>query len=104
MKNLAYSINNVPIRLTTERWTHIVENHDEMAGYYFDVLETIATPDMVLQGSEGELWAAKFISKRKTLLVIYREIEEDEDGFVITAFFTTKVEKLLKRKIIWKRQ
>ncbi|MHC1599717.1 MAG: hypothetical protein ACXQS5_02720 [Candidatus Methanospirareceae archaeon] len=38
------SVNGVPIRLTDERWTHIVENHDDMAGYYFDVLETVANP------------------------------------------------------------
>ena len=26
------SVNNVPIRLTDERWIHIVENHDDLAG------------------------------------------------------------------------
>ncbi|NOZ60044.1 MAG: hypothetical protein GXO74_00030 [Calditrichaeota bacterium] len=104
MNNFAYSINNIPIRLTTERWTHVVENHDEMAGHYFDVLEAIANPDMIVQGNEGELWAVRFVSKRKTLLVIYREIKENSDGFVITAFFTSKIEKLLKRKILWKPQ
>ena len=31
-ENIAYSINGVPIRLTAERWLHIVENHDDMAG------------------------------------------------------------------------
>jgi len=28
--DIAYSINGVPIRLTNERWYHIVENRDEM--------------------------------------------------------------------------
>ena len=37
MPDITYSVNNVPIRLTDERWIHIVENHDDMAGYYFDV-------------------------------------------------------------------
>jgi hypothetical protein len=27
------SVNGVPIRLTAERWFHIVENHDEVAGF-----------------------------------------------------------------------
>jgi uncharacterized protein YuzE len=30
------SIHGVPIRLTTERWFHIVENHDDVAGYDYD--------------------------------------------------------------------
>ena len=38
MTNITYSVNDVPIRLTDERWTHIVENHDDIAGYYFEVL------------------------------------------------------------------
>ena len=33
------SINGVPIRLTEERWFHIVENHDDLAGHFDDVLD-----------------------------------------------------------------
>jgi hypothetical protein len=29
----------VRIRLTDERWFHIVENHDDLAGYYDEVLD-----------------------------------------------------------------
>jgi hypothetical protein len=29
---IALSTNGVPIRLSDERWAHIVENHDELAG------------------------------------------------------------------------
>ena len=32
--DVAYSVDGVPIRLTVERWFHIVENHDDLAGYY----------------------------------------------------------------------
>jgi hypothetical protein len=32
------SKNGVPIRLTEERWLHIVENHGDLAGYYDDIL------------------------------------------------------------------
>jgi hypothetical protein len=35
------SANRVPIRLSSERWMHIVEHHDDLAGYYHAVLETI---------------------------------------------------------------
>ena len=40
----------VPIRLTDERWFHIVENHDDLAGYYDQVLEAVEDPDFILQG------------------------------------------------------
>ena len=30
---IAYSVDGVPIRLTTERWFHIVENHEDLAGH-----------------------------------------------------------------------
>jgi hypothetical protein len=47
------SVDGVPIRLTEERWFHIVENHDDMAGHYDDVLETVADPALVLPGILG---------------------------------------------------
>ena len=37
----AYSVNGVPIRLTHERWFHIIENHDDLASYFYEVLDTI---------------------------------------------------------------
>ncbi len=104
MTNITYSVNDVPIRLTDERWNHIVENHDDIAGYYFDVLETVDSPSWIFKGDEDELWAAKLIAEKKVILVIYKEQKEQNDGFIITAFFTTKIEKLLKRSIIWKPQ
>jgi len=30
--DIVKSRNNVPIRLMEERWLHIVENHDDLAG------------------------------------------------------------------------
>jgi len=105
MSNITYSVNNLPVRLTDERWTHIVESHDDMAGYYFDVLETIANPTWIFVGDEvDELWAVKRISERKAMLVIYKESKDKKDSFIITAFFTTQIRKLLRRKIIWQHQ
>ena len=48
----AVSHAGVPIRLTDERWVHIVENHDDLAGYRSDVLQTIESPDVVLRVME----------------------------------------------------
>ena len=104
MTNITYSVNHVPIRLTDERWGHIVENHNDIAGYYYDVLEAVENPTWVLEGDENELWAVKLISKRKAFLIIYKESKEHNDGFIITAFITTKIRKLLKGRIIWQPQ
>ena len=101
MTKFAYSINKVPIRLTDERWKHIVMNHNDLAGYYYEILETISKPNWVVQGDGDELWAMRLITKGKAFLVIYKEIVDKDDGFIITAFITTKVGKILKRKIVW---
>jgi hypothetical protein len=57
MTNITYFVNNIPIRLTDERWTHMVENHDNIAGYYFEVLETVANPTWIFESNEEETWA-----------------------------------------------
>lgn len=102
--DIAYSTNGIPIRLTHERWNHIVENHNDMAGYYYDVLESVANPAWVAEGDGDELWAIKPISERRAFLVIYKESGERNDGFIITAFITGKIKKLLKRRILWQQQ
>lgn len=76
--DLAYSVNNVPIRLTYERWHHIVENHDDLASYYYDVLETIERPHFVIRGSKGSQKATKNFSQRKRCLAMISDfIKED---------------------------
>jgi len=57
--DIAISRNGVPIRLTEERWFHIVENHDDLAGHYDDVLDTVENPDFMLRGYGGALIALK---------------------------------------------
>jgi hypothetical protein len=93
------SINDVPIRLTAERWFHIVENHDEVAGYYDAVLETVADPEIIVPGYRGSLVAIRGYGRRHYLYVIFREVMPD-DGFIITAYFSPKVDR---KKAIWKR-
>ena len=53
------SKNEVPIRLTDKRWTHIVEEHCELAGMRLEVLETVANPSRIIEGVEGELLAVQ---------------------------------------------
>jgi len=94
------SKNSLPIRLTEERWFHITEEHSEMAGYYFEVLETVEEPEAIYEGKEGECIAVREIEKGKYIVVIYRELSK-EDGFVITAFLTRRGKQLERRRKIW---
>ncbi|MBW1614845.1 MAG: hypothetical protein JRJ57_13015 [Deltaproteobacteria bacterium] len=94
------SKNSLPIRLTEERWFHITEEHSEMAGYYFEVLETVEEPEAIYEGKEGECIAVREIEKEKYIVVIYRELNK-EDEFVITAFLTRRRKQLERRRKIW---
>jgi len=100
--DIAISRNGVPIRLTAERWHHIIESHSEMAGYYFEVLETIENPDAIYEGRMGECIAIRKLKNDKYVVVIYKEINK-KDGFIITAFITKKKKQFEKRRIIWKK-
>jgi len=39
--DILHSINGVPIRFTDERWVHIVENHDDLAGFHDEIVDII---------------------------------------------------------------
>ena len=96
---IACSVNGVPIRLTYERWYHIIENHDDLASYFYDVLQTIQEPNFVTRANKGSLKAVRNIGKEKWLVVVYREVTK-RDGFVITAYF---LDKKPKGKVIWRQ-
>jgi len=101
---VAISKSGVSIRLTYKQWTHIIESHDYMAGNLDLVLETVENPDYIVRGWTDEQIALKHYKKtsisEKYVVVIYKEGEE---GFIITAFMTSKQDKILKRGIIWQK-
>ena len=92
------------VRVTDERWAHITESHDYMAGYLDHVIETVEDPDWLVKGWIDEVIAMKKYPVRnfreKYLVVVYKDLPE---GFVITAFMTSKHEKILERGIIWEK-
>ena len=90
----------VPTRLTEERWFHIVENHDDLAGHYDDVLNTVENPDFIVKGYGGALIAMRGVARGRYLAVAYREVNQ-ADGFIITAYFTSR---LPRRLILWPRE
>ena len=94
------SHNGISIRLSSERWEHISQNHPELGGYLHDVLDTVCHPDELREGSAGEMLAIKAVEDGKFLIVVYRELSVD-DGFVITAFLSRRMNWLAKRREVW---
>jgi len=93
--------NGTLIKLTHKQWAHILESHDYMAGNLDLVFESIEDPDFIVEGWTNELIALKHYKKtsisEKYVVVVYKE---GKDGFIITAFMTSKQDKILKRGVI----
>jgi hypothetical protein len=87
------------IRLTDERWAHIIEEHGEISGIRALVLSAVQAPDRVLAGVSGELLAVREAEPGKWLVVAYRE--SGDDGFIITAFLTRRWRSLERRQQLW---
>ena len=99
MSDFVLSPTGAYIRLTVERWDHIVEAHDDLADNRRDVLETVRHPDVVVAGRTGELLAIREIEHAKWLVVVYREL--DGDGFIITAYSTSRTVSLRRGGQVW---
>ena len=97
---VAYSINDVPIRLTEERWEHILDHHLEFSYDDFElVLGAVEYPEFILPGYGRALVAVVVLGRARYLHVIYKEVRKD-DGFIITAGIRPKMDK---RKVLWRR-
>lgn len=95
------SKNGVLIRLTEERWKHIVLMHPSLAEKQTKVLTTVKNPDYIFKGKRRELLAVSNLSKRAYLVVIYKE--RTIGGFIITAYETTDTSWLFKKELIWNK-
>lgn len=107
---LAKSVSGRIIRLSKRMWSEkILKVHPEFkqrSEYLEEVKKTIEEPDYVVVGWAGEYLALRYSKlapkEPKHLCVIYREL--DNDGFVITAFFISKIHKILRRGLVWTKQ
>ena len=67
------------------------------------VIETISGPELIQAGDFGEVLAVRFYSDtplmEKHLIVVYREVS-DQEGFILTAYFTRRPSK--RRKVLWR--
>jgi hypothetical protein len=100
MDVVTISKNGIPIRLPDERWAHIEYEHDDLSGLRDQVLRTVAEPDRILAGGEGECLAVRQAEHGKWLVVAYKEISIS-DGFVITAYLTRRIRQLERRTVLW---
>src|SRR5260370_26112380 len=89
---LVYSVNDMPIRLTDERWEHIISNKSYMAAYFERMLDSVEHPTWILQGYAGAFVAVVSLGRQRYLHVVYRELSQ-EDGFIVTAFLAQKVNR-----------
>lgn len=95
-----YSINGVPIRLTEERWEHILDGHAEFSYNDTDtILDAVENPEYILPGYGGTLVAVLVLGKGSYLHVIYKEVSAS-DGFIVTAGIRPSMNK---KKILWRR-
>jgi len=93
------SVNTVLIRLTDERWEHIVDAHPYMTGYYDDMLDAVEDPEYILPGHKWSLIAVVGLGKKRILHVMYRELSGN-DGFIITAYIKPSFER---KRALWRR-
>ena len=94
------SKNDVFIRLPETRWFHITEEHSEMAGYYFEVLETVEQPHAIYQCKGGECLAVREVETDKYIVVVYKEVSKT-DGFIITAFLSKRKRQFDRKQKLW---
>jgi hypothetical protein len=73
----AVSVNGISIRLTDERWEHIIDEHGELLGVRSDVLSTVSQPDQIVADGAGELLATREVTPGKWLVVVYREMGDE---------------------------
>ena len=99
------SVSGKNIRLTLKQWSHITESHNNMAGNVDKIMETVNSPDFIVESSYDRLMAVKFYPKtsigKKHCIVIYKET--NNKGLIITAYLTKNIKKIEKRGIKWRK-
>ena len=97
---IADSVNGVPIRLTDERWEHIVDSHPELASYRETVLDAVEKPDYILASRRGAFAAVVVLGRKAFLHVFYVE-KSRRDGFILSALVE---ERMNRAKIVWRKE
>ncbi|MGB7002495.1 MAG: hypothetical protein WBE22_10940 [Halobacteriota archaeon] len=80
---------------------YLSEEREKRCNYGYSNIRSL-----ILEGVSDELRAVKFFPKThlgpKYLMAAYKELSYGE-GFIITAYKTTKIDKIVKMGVIWKK-
>ena len=104
------SANCVPIRLSEERWSHILKGHGELGGFQVELLLTVSRPEAVYRPPSGRRPQFAAVSRfdrlrasglAENLVVHYREVSVD-DGFILTSYVMSS-SRLVGRFRRWTR-
>jgi hypothetical protein len=98
------------IRLTQTIWRDkILLEHPEFRQdqrYLDEIRKVVGDPQYIVKGWSGEYLALRICDiapkSPKYLCVVYREL--NGDGFIITAFFVSEYQRLLRRGVLWSRK
>jgi len=98
------TVAGVTVKLYKPILQRIITKHNELEGCENMILETIRSPDFIVEGHKHELLAIKHYASTpigsKDIVVVYREDKE----VVITAFLTSKAHRIIeKRRVVWRK-
>ncbi len=104
------SANNVPVRLTEERWFHIIEYHRELEPFQPEILSVIVDPDRLYFSAptlKPNFAAVKVFARlvefglARNLVVHYKKVSPS-NGFILTALVMSD-RRLDRRFKLWRR-
>lgn len=97
---IAHSISGVPIRLTDERWEHILDSHPELGAFRDKLLDAVGNPDYILASRRGAFAAVVVLGRKAFLHVFYVE-KGRHDGFILSARLQDRMDKA---RIVWRKE
>ena len=85
------------VRLTKERWNHIIDRHPEIKPHLSKIKIAIQEPEIIIENpyNKNEKYYHKYFKGLKNFLIV---ILETNKKFIITAFIARKRKK---GKISW---
>lgn len=93
------------VKLEVEAWRHILAKRPWLHGHLPEIQRALKEPELVLEGTLGELLAVRWSERvlgGMNLVVVYKPL--NEEAYIITAYPTTELVRLEKRrKVIWRR-
>jgi len=93
------------VKLLEEQLEHILLKRPWITRHLNDVALTLQQPELVLEGAHGELLAVRHFEHLlggKSLVAVYRV--RGGEGFIITVYPTSDVDKAARRKVVVWRQ